>query len=93
VMEFLRHPGDTAVRFDHRRRGRSSGAGSSVSLDGKQLVVNLSASWDGFDHDERTRRFTALCSILANRFYHGAALVAPSGRPVGSWRKGLIQVE
>jgi hypothetical protein len=93
VMVFLKHPGETPVRGMSLVEVDRLVPSVSLGVDGKTLVVNVGAGWESLDHEERSRRFTSLCSVLANRFYHGARLVAPSGRVVGNWAEGLIRVE
>lgn len=93
MMVFLRHPGDTPVRDITLAEVERLVPSTSVALDGKTLVVNVGSGWESLDHDERSRRFTSLCGVLSNRFYHGARLVAPGDRVVGTWAQGLIRVE
>ncbi len=93
VMVFLKHPGETPVRDVTLVEVDRLVPATSVTADGKTLVVSVGAGWDMLDHDERSRRFTSLCGVLANRFYHGARLVTPAGRVIGSWADGLIRVE
>ncbi len=93
VMVFLKHPGETPAREITLTEVDRLVPSTSLGVDGKTLVVNVGTDWASLDHEERSRRFTSLCGVLANRFYHGARLVAASGRVVGSWSQGLIRVE
>jgi len=93
VMVFLKHPGETPVRDITLEEVDRLVPTTSVTADGKTLVVNVGAGWESLDHEERSRRFTSLCGVLANRFYHGARLVASGGRVLGQWADGLIRVE
>jgi hypothetical protein len=93
IMVLLQTPGDAPVRPLSLDDVAAMVPATAIHVEEKRLTVEVSSLWDGLGKKERSERFSALCGSLANHAYHGATLVAPDGRTVGTWGKGLIRVE